>query len=81
MLSLPKYGNSRHDPDDGYKYVIDCQSKVSAVDPDTRDWLELLSQFDHTSDEFKIFQAMLEKKRKVVVKVGTRKKLENEYSP
>ena len=79
MLSLPKYGNSQHDPDDGYKYVINCQQKVSGDDPDTRDWLELSSQFDHTSDEFKIFQAILEKRRKVVVKVGTRDKLEKEH--
>lgn len=62
---------------DTFKYRINCQSKVNNSS-DTEDWLELLNIIPHTSPDYKLFNAMLEKEKEIVVKIGP-SKLKEEY--
>ena len=62
--------NSKHEDSVSYKFNLKCQDRFNN-NPDTREWLNLQNKFDHSSSEFKIFQALLDKKKTVVVKIGT----------
>lgn len=62
-----------------YKFKLGCQEKIAKETPTTKEWLELSSQFVHASNDYKIYQALLEKRKHVVVKVGTNKHLLDEY--
>lgn len=62
------------------KFVIDCQARVnSSPTQDTRDWLELSSQIIRGQSNYKIYKAILEKKKKVVAKIGS-EVLKREYN-
>ena len=52
-----------------YKYKLQCQDKITNEKTTTDDWL----RFNHDSQDIKIFEALLEKKKHVVVKVGLSK--------
>jgi hypothetical protein len=75
---LQPYNNSRHNNNTSFKYKLDCQKNIDSNDPDTKEWLSLLSQIEHKSDDFKLFIGLLEKKKNIVVKIGT-KNIETEY--
>ena len=62
-----------------YKYKLDCNAKINPEDPDTKSWLELQSIINHSAPEYKIFIGLLEKQKKIVVKIGS-KSLEKEYN-
>jgi hypothetical protein len=58
--------NSNHNT---FKYKIDCQAKLSN-NSDTKDWLELIKVIPHDSPDYKLFTALLEKEKEIVVKIG-----------
>jgi serine/threonine protein kinase len=62
-----------------YKFNLSCAEKAKELQYDTQEWLQIQSQFDHSSDDYKIFSALLEGKKNIVVKVGTASKLTEEY--
>jgi len=78
VVRLYPYSNSKSSSGN-YKFKLGCQDKITEETPTTKEWLELTNQFSHSSDEYKIFQGLLEKRKHVVVKVGSSKKLLDEY--
>lgn len=70
--------NSTHSPSNSFKYQINCQAKINQNHQDTSDWLSIQSSLDHSSSDYKILQGLLEKKHRVVVKVSTVTKLQQE---
>jgi len=62
-----------------YKYKLQCQEKLTKDSPSTKDWLQLTKRFEHDSTNVKIFAALLEKRKHVVVKVGLNTDLKREY--
>ena len=61
-----------------FKYKLNCQKKIDDT-RDTKDWLELLRIINHDSPNYKVFTALLEKEKHIVVKIGP-SILEKEYS-
>lgn len=62
-----------------YKFKLSCQERITEQTPTTIEWLKLMEQFNHESENVKIFQALLESNKKVVVKVGYTRNANNEY--
>jgi len=63
---------------DTYKYQLSYDKYVQ--NPETnREWIELMERIAHQSGDFKLFIAKLNKKTPIVVKVGNKDKLKNEY--
>jgi len=60
------------------KLNIDCKERIEK-NPVTKDWLELTKKFDHTSDYFKIYTGLIDKRNNIVAKIGPNK-LEEEYA-
>ena len=54
-----------------YKYKIYCQSKFNSDDPDTKNWLQLISLIPHISTGYKIYNDLLENRDFIVVKIGS----------
>lgn len=69
--------NDKNKPRNSMKLKINCRERI-ATNPETRDWLELTSKFDHTSSDFKIYTGLLEKRTNIVAKIGPRK-LDEEF--
>jgi hypothetical protein len=69
---------STHNSNNSFKYKISCQEKINPDNPDTRDWLELLSKLEHDSPTVKLYKGLLEKSKSVVAKVG-RVSLQHEF--
>ena len=67
---LYQLANAPKSKSNSYKYKLTCQDKINKDTPSTDDWLELLKHLDHESDSVKIFQALLDKTKNVIVKVG-----------
>ena len=63
-----------------YKYKLSCQDRILHESPSTKDWLEILKHFDHDSENVKIFQALLEKQKQVVVKITNQTNVDKEYN-
>lgn len=63
-----------------YKFKLSCQERITEQTPSTIEWLKLMEQFNHDSDNVKLFKALLESKKVVVVKVGYTKNATNEYN-
>ena len=59
------------------KLKINCQNRVGS-NPETKDWLELTSKFDHSSSDFKIYTGLLDKRNNIVAKIG-QQKLDDEF--
>jgi len=59
------------------KYSVNCQSKIDTSN-DTKDLLDIFSQIDATSSDYKLFKGLLEKKESIVIKIGS-SKLKTEY--
>jgi len=75
--------NSKHNNNNSFKYKLDCQTlidkhKETDTSPDTKDWLNLLKQIEHDSPDYTLYNALLEKHKQIVVKIGP-DKLQNEY--
>lgn len=51
------------------KIKIDCKNRI-ASNPETKDWLELLSKFKHDSANVKVYKALLDKSKNIVAKIG-----------
>ena len=62
-----------------YKFQLSCEQKASDLQYDTKEWIELQNQLEHTSSDYKIFTGLLEKKKHIAVKVGISSNLKNEY--
>jgi hypothetical protein len=75
---LRPYSNSKSSSG-SRKFKVNCQEKIAKETPTTKEWLELLSQFSHSSDDYKIFEALLENRKHVVVKIGVSENLLGEY--
>jgi len=52
-----------------FKYRLNCQEKIDSS-KDTKEWLELENKIDHKSSDYKLFHALLEKEKHIVVKIG-----------
>jgi hypothetical protein len=62
-----------------YKYKLDCQNIIDkSENSETKDWLILQNQIIHDSDEYTLFNALLEQNKQIVVKIGP-EKLKNEF--
>ena len=62
-----------------FKYKLECQDIIDkSVNPETKDWLMLQNQIIHDSDEYTLFNALLEQNKQIVVKIGP-EKLKNEF--
>jgi hypothetical protein len=54
------------------KIKIDCKNLISS-NPETKKWLELISQFNHDSTSVKVYRALLDKSKNTVAKIGENK--------
>lgn len=72
------YQNSKNKTRNSMKLNINCNERIEK-NPVTKDWLELTKKFDHTSDYFKIYTGLLDKRNSIVAKIGPNK-LEEEYA-
>ena len=79
--------NSKHNDNNSFKYKLDCQTLIdnhkktntnTDTNPDTQNWLHLVKQIEHDSPDYTLYNALLEKHKQIVVKIGP-PKLENEY--
>jgi len=70
--------NSKNKDRTSLKLKINCKERLTTTDITTKNWLELTSKFDHTSDDFKIYTGLLDKRNNIVVKIGL-EKLDDEY--
>ena len=73
--------NSKHNDNNSFKYKLDCQTLIDNhknTSPDTENWLYLVKQIEHDSPDYILYNALLEKNKEIVVKIGP-SKLENEY--
>ena len=72
--------NSKHNNNNSMKYKLDCQNIIdkSKSISDTRDWLNLEKQIEHDSEDYTLYNALLEKQKQIVVKIGP-EKLKYEY--
>jgi len=73
--------NSKHNNNNSFKYKLDCQTLIDNhknTGPDTENWLHLVKQIEHDSPDYILYNALLEKHKHIVVKIGP-PKLENEY--
>ena len=61
---------SNHNNEDSFKYKVDCQSRIDPENPETKEWLEIQNKFMHYGD-VKVFSGILEKKKSIIVKIGT----------
>lgn len=61
-----------------YKYKL-FNSKTIKDQINTKDFIDLLKYIDHDSNEYKIFIGLLDKRVPIVIKIGTHKKLADEY--
>ena len=72
----PTHNSTNHNT---FKYKLNCQEKIDKyTDRDNKVWLELLSMIKHDSPDYKLFYALLEKGKHIVVKIGP-SILEKEY--
>jgi hypothetical protein len=72
------YSNSKS-TSGSYKFKLGCQERLTKDTPTTQEWLQLSNQFLHASDDYKIYEGLLEKRKNSVAKVGTSTKLLEEY--
>ena len=73
--------NSKHNDNNSFKYKLDCQTLIDNhknTNPDTQNWLHLVKQIEHDLPDYTLYNALLEKHKQIVVKIGP-PKLENEY--
>ena len=76
--NLNRNRSSPNNSNDSFKYKLDCQSRIDPVNPETKDWLTLENQISKDSTEYTLFSGLLEKKKSIVVKIGS-DKLKKEY--
>lgn len=69
---------SLHNNEESFKYKIDCQSRINPDNPETKEWLEIKNKMKHSGD-VKLFNGILEKKKSIIVKIGTNMILNKEY--
>lgn len=74
---LYPFQNQKNNSNNSIKLKINCKERV-ASNPETKDWLELTSKFDHKSEDFKIYTGLLDKRINIVAKIGNNK-LDKEY--
>lgn len=60
------------------KLKIDCKNRIDS-EPETKDWLELVSLFNHNSSDMVVYKALLDKHKYIVAKIG-KFKLTPEYN-
>lgn len=65
----PSKNNIRNNTN-SIKYSVNCQSKID-TNNDTADLLDIISTIDATSSDYKLFKGLLEKKEKIVIKIGS----------
>ena len=70
--------NKKNNTNNSIKLKINCKERI-ATNPETKDWLELTSKFDHKSEDFKIYTGLLDKRTNIVAKIGINK-LDKEYT-
>ena len=73
----PRHGSQNVDRN-SIKIKIDCKNRI-ASNPETKDWLDLISQFKHDSSNIKVYTALLDKSKNIVAKIG-KYKLDYEYT-
>jgi len=62
----PTHNSRNHNT---FKYKLNCQEKIDSS-KDTKEWLELFKIIPHDSPDYKLFHALLEKEKHIVVKIG-----------
>jgi hypothetical protein len=72
----PRHGSQNVDRN-SIKIKIDCKNRIVS-NPETKDWLELLSKFKHDASNIKVYKALLDKNKNIVAKIG-KYKLDYEY--
>ena len=72
----PRHGSQNVDRN-SIKIKIDCKNRI-ASNPETKDWLDLLSKFKHDATNIKVYKALLDKNKNIVAKIG-KYKLDYEY--
>jgi hypothetical protein len=75
---LYRHNGARPKEEDSLKLKINCKNRIS-TNSETKDWLELVEQFKHTSGFVKVYKALVDKNKTMVAKIG-KYKLEHEYS-
>ena len=75
---LNRNRGSPNNNNNSFKYKLDCQSRIDPVNPETKDWLSLETQISKDSTEYTLFTGLLDKKKSIVVKIGS-DKLKKEY--
>jgi len=62
----PTHNSTNHNT---FKYKLNCQEKIDSSKY-TKEWLELFKIIPHDSPDYKLFHALLEKEKHIVVKIG-----------
>ena len=79
VLLLSPSRNSKHNNNNSIKYKLDCQTIIDkSENVDTKEWLNLEKQIEHDSEDYILYNALLEKNKQIVVKIGP-EKLKYEY--
>ena len=81
IASLLKRDNrfSNNNNSNTFKYKLECQDIIDkSENPETKEWLHLLKQIEHDSEEYTLFNALFEKNKQIVIKIGP-ENLKNEY--
>jgi hypothetical protein len=60
---------SNHKDNNSMKYIINCKDRI-VKNPETNEWLELISKFDHTSEDYKIYKGLIDKNKAIVAKIS-----------
>jgi len=79
VVLLSPSRNSKHNNNNSIKYKLDCQTIIDkSENVDTKEWLNLEKQIEHDSEDYILYNALLEKNKQIVVKIGP-EKLKYEY--
>lgn len=73
--------NSRSRPNNATKYIVTCQDRISASNPTTNEWLHVVGALKPPmqKDIHRVLEGILEKRKKVAIKVSSSKLIYKEY--
>ena len=79
--ALPVNSRSRRSQNNSTKYIVTCQDRISATSPTTNEWLHIVGTLKPPTqkDIHRVFEGILEKRKKVAIKLGASQSIYKEY--
>ena len=73
--------NSRSRPNNATKYIVTCQDRISASSPTTNEWLSVVGALKPPmqKDIHRVLEGILEKRKKVAIKLSASHSIYKEY--